>query len=303
MEKSLVTIAMPAYNHEKFVQEAIKSVIDQNYDNIEFIIINDCSTDNTHSKICEMINLCKSRFVRFEYINSDKNNGITKTLSKCLKWAQGKYFSFTASDDIIFPYKISLLVNELESLPGNYAIVFGDATYISDQGEVMKIRKGSVESESVMTVLASDRDDFNYLNEDEFGTYKTLFKGYLPTASWLAKTECILDVGGFNENVFIEDMPFWMALSKKYRFKFFNQSVAGYRIHSQNTSSSCKNKMLMSLLLFLESEREYCVQNDLFDFWKNMMLLWLKEILQRESISLEQKKYVIDVLRKVKINA
>ncbi|MGC8483379.1 MAG: glycosyltransferase family 2 protein, partial [Thermodesulfobium sp.] len=48
---------MPAYNHEKFVQEAIKSVIDQNYDNIEFIIINDCSTDNTHSKICEMIDI------------------------------------------------------------------------------------------------------------------------------------------------------------------------------------------------------------------------------------------------------
>ncbi|MGC8482815.1 MAG: glycosyltransferase family 2 protein [Thermodesulfobium sp.] len=301
MEKSLVTIAMPAYNHEKFVQEAIKSVIDQNYENIEFIIINDCSTDNTHSKICEMIDICKNRFVRFEYINSDKNNGIAKTLNKCLKWAQGRYCSFSASDDVIYRDKISLLVKELERLPDNYVIVFGDATYINEHGEVVRVQKGSIESESVMIILASDRDDFNYLNEDEFGTYKTLFRGYLPAVSWLAKTECILDVGGFNEDFFVEDMPLWIALSKKYRFKFFNQSVAGYRIHSQSTSTSFHNKMLIDLVELLESERGYCVQNSLYDFWKKMMLLWSKEILQKESISLEQKKYVIDVVRKIKI--
>ncbi|MGC8482840.1 MAG: glycosyltransferase, partial [Thermodesulfobium sp.] len=257
-------------------------------------------TDNTHSKICEMIDICKSRFVRFEYINSDKNNGITKTLSKCLKWAQGKYFSFTASDDIIFPYKVSLLFNELESLPDNYAIVFGDATYIDDQGLAMRVRTGSIESDRVMEVLASDRDDFNYLDEDEFGTYKTLFRGYLPTPSWLAKTEYILDVGGFNEAYFIEDMPLWIALSKKYRFKFFNQSVAGYRVHFRNTSSSFHIKMLIDLIKLLESERDYCIQNNLYDFWKKMMLLWLKEILKKESISPEQKKNVIDILREIK---
>lgn len=301
MEKSLVTIAMPAYNHEKYVQQAIKSVIEQNYNDIEFIIINDSSKDNTHNEICEMIDACKNRFVRFEYINSDKNNGITKTLNKCLKWSQGRYFSFTASDDIIFSDKISLLVNEIERLPDNYAIVFGDATYINDQGEVMKIRKGSIESESVMVVLASGRADFNYLNEDEFGTYKTLFKGYLPTVSWLAKTECVLDVGGFNEAYFIEDMPLWVALSKRYKFKFLNQSVAGYRVHSQNTSSSSHNKMLMSLLELLENEREYCIESNLYDFWREMILLYSKEISQREGISLEQKKYIIDILRKINL--
>jgi alpha-1,3-rhamnosyltransferase len=300
MVKPLVTIAIPAYNHEKYVQQAIKSVIDQDYENIELIIINDCSKDNTHSKICEMIDLCKKRFVRFEYINQDKNNGITQTLNKCLKWARGQYFSFTASDDIIFSGKLILLVNELENLPETYAIVFGDAIYLSEQGEVMKMRKGSIESESVMTILASDRDDFDYLNEDEFGTYKTLFWGYLPTASWLAKTELVLEAGGFNEAVFVEDMPLWIALSKKYKFKFFNQVVAGYRIHSQNTSYSYRSKVHISLLMFLYNEREYCVQNGLFDFWKDMMLLWSKEVLKIENISLEQKKYVIDILRNIK---
>ncbi|WP_448589530.1 glycosyltransferase family 2 protein [Thermodesulfobium sp.] len=300
MEKSLVTVAMPAYNHEKYVQQAIKSVIDQDYENIELIIINDCSKDNTHEKICEMIDKCKSRFVRFEYINSDKNNGITKTLNKCLKWAEGKYFSLLASDDIFFPEKIRLLVNEIEKLPDNYAIVFGDATYINEYGQTVLMRMGSVESNRVIVALASGRDDFNYLNEDEFGTYKTLFRGYLPTASWLAKTRCILEVGGFNESFFVEDMPLWITLSKRYRFKFFDQSVAGYRIHSHNTSSSHHTAMLISLLMFLENEREYCIENNLYDFWKKMMLIWSKEILKRKNISLGEKKYVISVLKKIK---
>jgi alpha-1,3-rhamnosyltransferase len=52
MGKSLVTVAMPAYNHEKYVQQAIKSVIDQDYENIELIIINDCAKGNTHNEIC-----------------------------------------------------------------------------------------------------------------------------------------------------------------------------------------------------------------------------------------------------------
>ncbi|AEE13815.1 glycosyl transferase family 2 [Thermodesulfobium narugense DSM 14796] len=301
MKESLVTVAMPAYNHEKYVQDAIKSVVDQTYENIEFIVINDCSQDSTHSKISEMIKLCKDRFVRFEYINSDKNNGITKTLNKCLKWAKGKYFSLLASDDIFFPDKIELLVHELERLPENYAIVFGDATYINKQGEVMKVRKGSIETENVIVALASTRKDFNYLNEDEFGTYKTLFSGYLPTASWLARTECIREVGGFNEECFVEDMPLWIALSKKYRFKFFNKSVAGYRLHFQNTSSSFHNKMLVNLFRFLEGEREYCIQNNLYDFWKRMMIFWSKDILKKENMPFEQKKYVIDILRNLKL--
>ncbi|HEM55417.1 MAG TPA: glycosyltransferase [Thermodesulfobium narugense] len=301
MEESLVTVAMPSYNHEKYIQDAIKSVIDQSYENIEFIIINDCSTDNTHSKICEMINICKSRFVRFEYINSDKNNGIAKTLNMCLKWAKGNYFSLLASDDIFFPDKIELLVNELEKLPEKYAIIFGDATYINEYGGILKVKKGSVESESVLVILASDRDDFNYLNEDEFGTYKTLFKGYLPTPSWLARTRCIREVGGFNEKYFIEDMPLWVALSKRYKFKFINKSVAGYRFHLQNISSLYHYKMLVDLIKLLKNEKQYCIQKGLEDIWKNMMSLYLKEILQKENLSLQQKKCVIDLLKEDKV--
>ena len=71
MEKNnqpLVSIVIPCYNHENFVQDCIQSVIDQTYQNIELIIIDDGSKDNSILKILDMVDLCKSRFVNFEFI-------------------------------------------------------------------------------------------------------------------------------------------------------------------------------------------------------------------------------------------
>ena len=62
----LVSVVIPCYNHENFVQDCIQSVIDQTYDNIELIIIDDGSKDNSVDKIKEMIGLCEKRFTNFE---------------------------------------------------------------------------------------------------------------------------------------------------------------------------------------------------------------------------------------------
>ena len=79
----LVSIAIPSYNHEIYVQECIRSVIDQDYRNIELIIIDDGSTDNSVEKIEELIPLCKKRFVRFEFLCRE-NKGLSATLNEAI---------------------------------------------------------------------------------------------------------------------------------------------------------------------------------------------------------------------------
>ena len=66
----LVTIAIPCYNHEQYVQDSIQSIIDQSYSNIELIIIDDGSKDNSVLKIQELISICTNRFSRFEFRKS-----------------------------------------------------------------------------------------------------------------------------------------------------------------------------------------------------------------------------------------
>ncbi|MCD2506173.1 glycosyltransferase family A protein, partial [Staphylococcus aureus] len=73
-------------------------MIDQDYENIELIIIDDGSKDNSVIKIQEMVECCKQRFTRFEF-RSRANIGLSATLNEALEWCEGEYFSALASDD------------------------------------------------------------------------------------------------------------------------------------------------------------------------------------------------------------
>ena len=99
----LVTVLIPAYNHENFICEAINSLITQSYDNIEVVITNDGSTDNTHEKIMQLYNECTNRFVSFKYINQE-NNGLIKSLKAMEQYINGKYITVLYSDDIFIKH-------------------------------------------------------------------------------------------------------------------------------------------------------------------------------------------------------
>lgn len=74
----LVTAVIPVYNHEKYVAESVRSILDQTYRNVELIIINDGSKDRSHEVVLSLVDECKQRFVRFEYINRE-NRGLSAT--------------------------------------------------------------------------------------------------------------------------------------------------------------------------------------------------------------------------------
>jgi len=123
MPEPLVSVVIPCYNHEKHVQECIQSIIDQDYQNIELIIIDDGSKDGSVGKIEEMILGCKVRFKRFEFRHRE-NVGLSSTLNEAIDWCEGGYFSPIASDDVLENNKISALTL-LASEELNIAAVFG----------------------------------------------------------------------------------------------------------------------------------------------------------------------------------
>lgn len=104
--KPLVSIIIPCYNHAQFVQESIQSVIDQDYENIELIIIDDGSSDNSVEVIQQLISVCKNRFKSFDFI-SRANQGLSATLNEGLSLAQGEVIGFCSSDDAFHKHKVS----------------------------------------------------------------------------------------------------------------------------------------------------------------------------------------------------
>lgn len=99
MKQLQVSVVMGVYNSEDFVKEAIQSVLNQTYEDLEFIVINDGSTDNTLQV------LKKFRDPRLKIINQ-KNIGLTKSLNKGIKMAEGKYIARQDADDISSPERL-----------------------------------------------------------------------------------------------------------------------------------------------------------------------------------------------------
>lgn len=99
----LVSIITPAYNLEKFIEETIKSVIDQTYENWEMIIVDDCSTDKT----CEIVNKWILRDKRIKLIKKNENSGAANSRNIALENSNGRFIAYLDADDLWFSNKLS----------------------------------------------------------------------------------------------------------------------------------------------------------------------------------------------------
>lgn len=209
----LVSVVIPCYNHERFVQDSIQSVIDQTYQHIELIIIDDGSQDGSVEKIQEMIPTCKERFFRFEF-RYRPNKGLSATLNEALVWCQGEYYSPIASDDIILDYKIEKQVRFLESNLDCIA-VFGGITMIDENCKEISTRVLKSKSYSFQEILMLEHE--------------------LPAPTQMIRLSAVKKVGCYNVNVKLEDWYMWLLLAQEGKLCYQQELYSKYRSHENNT--------------------------------------------------------------------
>ena len=139
MTTPAVSVLMPVYNVEKYIGEAIESILNQTFNDFEFIIIDDASTDNTVSVIEKFSDN------RIKLIRNETNIKLAASLNKGLRIAQGKYIARMDGDDISLPHRFQKLYEFLENNPsvdicGSAMRVFGNEEtvweYSSDDKEI-----------------------------------------------------------------------------------------------------------------------------------------------------------------------
>ncbi|WP_343347854.1 glycosyltransferase family 2 protein [Terrisporobacter petrolearius] len=118
MENKLVSIITPVYNGEKYIEECIKSVLNQSYKNIEMIIIDDGSTDNSEN----IIKKYTESFPFIKYIKCNENSGIWVARNIGIEKAKGRFISFLDADDIYKKNKIKNQINFM--LKNNYSFTY-----------------------------------------------------------------------------------------------------------------------------------------------------------------------------------
>ncbi|MBS7818547.1 glycosyltransferase family 2 protein [Wohlfahrtiimonas chitiniclastica] len=216
MSMPLVTVVIPCYNHEKYIQDCIQSVINQRYRNIELIIIDDGSTDNSVEKIKEMLIMCQERFLKFEF-RTRVNKGVSATLNEALYWASGKYISPIASDDQMLPNKIKMQVEELEQ-DTSLVAVFGGIHQIDERNNIVR-------------TLKKPRTIYSF---DDIAK----FLCFLQAPTQLIRTNILRKIGGYNQSYKIEDWSSYLQLTRFGNFLLLPDVLALYRRHPNNSSKN-----------------------------------------------------------------
>lgn len=211
-ENSLVSVVIPCYNHAQFVQGAIQSVIDQDYENIELIIIDDGSKDNSVEVIQEMIPACEKRFIRFEF-KCRENKGLSTTLNEGLKWACGEYVGFCSSDDTLLSKKISTQVQYFE---GNLdsGFCYTKAFICDDNNNVLERPTNLINKD------LSDNVTFNDI---------LTFKVHFPVTGMYRLKFILEKLNGFDDSLSAEDYDINLKIVNNTKVGFVDDFLYCYR--------------------------------------------------------------------------
>jgi glycosyltransferase involved in cell wall biosynthesis len=218
----LVSILMTSYNHEKYLTEAIESVLNQSFRDFELIIVDDASTDSSPKVIEEYAR--KDKRIRPFYHKS--NMGISKTANDCLAEAKGKFVAFIASDDAWVKTKLERQLAKLEA---------DESLIVWSEGEI--IDENGIPSEETFTYRAgacSKKKSGNIFKELFFGNF-------ILGQSIILKREFVKGTR-FDEHLkYLNDYKFMVDLAHNHRFFFIEEPLTKYRVHEKSTFSARKS--------------------------------------------------------------
>jgi alpha-1,3-rhamnosyltransferase len=216
----LVSIIVITYNSSKYVLETLESAKAQTYQNIELIITDDCSTDNTVELCSNWLSVNKQRFVDTEIVTSPQNTGIPANCNRGTRAAKGLWIKFIAGDDLL---ATSCIKDNIEFIKKRIQakLVISNVIMFNDFGDN---RETKLLVPKNIRLLSSTSD-----SESQYTGLLRCFFGLTP--SWFINKDLIDEVGCYDERFpFIEDYPFALKATKAgYPFHYLNKVTAYYR--------------------------------------------------------------------------
>lgn len=222
----MVSIVLPTYNGEKYLNESIQSILDQTYENFELIIVDDCSTDSTPSILDRIQNKDK----RIHVYRNTKNKKLPASLNYGFSKSRGKYLTWTSDDNIFEKNAISNMVRVLENNQ-NIGLVFSKMEYIDENS-----------------------NSFNEFSETVISLNEIKYKNIVG-ACFLYTREVYKTIGEYNvERFLVEDYDYWLRISRHFEFFYLDKILYKYRKHKNSLTESRNKDMLKAKIELLEEE-------------------------------------------------
>ncbi|ABQ05269.1 glycosyltransferase family 2 protein [Flavobacterium johnsoniae] len=226
--KLLVTVICLCYNHENFVLESLHSVLNQDYQHIELIVVDDCSTDNSKKTIEKWL----LDYPNIQFIFNNTNLGNTNSFNKALKSAKGNYIIDLAADDVLVPDCISQQIKTFrESSFKNLGVVYGNTELIKENGEFS-------------SYFFPVDDNLKTIEKRQTGNiYLSVISGgnSICSVSSMAKKSVYDSLNGYNEILAYEDLDFWIRSSRLYEFEYIDKILVKKRISNNSLTDNFYN--------------------------------------------------------------
>jgi len=269
----LISVIIPCYNQGRFLSKSIESIKEQTYPNIEIIVINDGSTDNT-DEVCRSI-------AGIKYV-CQENRGLPGARNRGISESKGKYIAFLDADDWFYPDAMEKNMRVLEDFP-SLAFVSGTHSSMSNDGEIY------------------GGDTF----EIEQGHYVAMLqRNYIGNPATVLYARWIIDIFSFDTSPKIkgcEDYDHYLKITRSYQVSHHNEKISVYRRHGDNMSDNYA-MMLDSVLntlnrqqpMLRNEEERIAFQQGIID-WKGryMSRIYINLLSRRfKNISTEEKNVI-----------
>jgi len=226
--KPLVSVLMPTYNRGKKIIPSIKSILNQTYDNLELIIVEDGSKKNIAESFIKSV-----KDNRLRYIRTDINKGPAAARNIALKVAHGDYITFCDHDDEWLPEKLEIQVNLIKKLPLNYVLIHSRVLVFS---------------------IINKRFYFNKkIREMNKNQYESILKNNnIRILTCMIKKNVFDNIGFFDENLFaFNDWDMWIRILKKYDSYFIQRPLAIKNDHYSNQEKTMGYKANLKDFIYL----------------------------------------------------
>jgi len=226
-EKPMVSVVIPTYNRAHLLGRAIKSVLDQTYQDFELIIVDDASTDNTKEVVKRLDD------PRIRYVRHEENRGGAAARNTGIKTARGQFIAFQDSDDRWLPDKLEKQMRVFKSASPKVGVVYTGFWRLRD-GEKTYIPSSKV------TRREGDIHDV------------LLEKNFVTTQTAVVRKECFGKAGMFDERLpRLQDWDLWIRISRYYHFLYVGEPLVEV-YYTPDSISSDDKALIMAEKLILE---------------------------------------------------
>ena len=235
-----ISVIMSVYNGEKYLREAIQSILGQTYTDFEFIIVNDASTDESLQIILGFSDS------RIRLIINDTNTGLTKSLNVALEQAKGEFIARQDADDISLPERFQKQLQHYEQHPET--ALLGTSHYIIDENGIAIGKR----------VIPADPSR-NKFYGSSFAHGSTMFR-----------SEAIRKLGGYNELFrYSQDFDLWLRFARHYQVRGMPEKLYKLRYHRESVQLKRRDEAALYHLLALRIDRNELSEDMLNDIKNN----------------------------------